>query len=260
MRRNGAFTLIELLVVVAIIGVLVTILIPAVMSGVTETHETVCATKLRTFGGAFRDYGNNIKTPDFPRMTTDGDVDDALSDSNELKVKDDNDNDIFNTPALGTNTMQNMWLLIDAGYLPAHGFQCPADGGYRTREANTKYGWTSHNEFSYGMQNPYNKSTKGDKTNEAVPADSDYNANWVLMADQNPGGKVDGATRFHSNHSAGFNYMSRIGNVAFHRVKDGSIVFGEEIYTDDKEDGNGYGHLKDDVIITPTDPTANRDD
>ncbi len=256
MKKKSAFTLIELLVVVAIISVLVAILVPVVTSGLDDTRTSVCATNLKTIGGAFRDYKTNKTLPSFPRLAVNGDVDDGLLNSNTL-----------DSTNLGTNSMQNVWLLVDEAYVPATAFKCPGDGGYVTRTAGTKYGWTSTAEFSYGIQCPYNKSADGTTyTNLADPTLSTYKATWVFMADMNPGGAVDdGTTVVHSTHTEGFNYITRVGNVEFHSVLTGttrSVVFGEEIYAVDGAvagtTGSGYGASADDVVITPTDPLADR--
>jgi prepilin-type N-terminal cleavage/methylation domain-containing protein len=52
-QRRGGFTLIELLVVMAIIAVLVSITLPAVMKAQEASNRTVCANNLREFGHAF---------------------------------------------------------------------------------------------------------------------------------------------------------------------------------------------------------------
>jgi len=57
MRR--AFTLIELLIVVAIIGLLVSILIPALSAARRTAKATVCLTRLRTAGQGMVLYANN---------------------------------------------------------------------------------------------------------------------------------------------------------------------------------------------------------
>jgi prepilin-type N-terminal cleavage/methylation domain-containing protein len=55
-RRRAAFTLVEILIVVAVIGVLCTILMPALGSVVESTSRLRCANKLRDLGVAIRAY------------------------------------------------------------------------------------------------------------------------------------------------------------------------------------------------------------
>jgi len=244
-----AFTLIELLVLIAIIAVLVTILIPLKTSGPHgDSRKSVCAVNLRTIVYSFHKYADDAAYGGFPRLAAKGDPDDVLKDGNTLDAA-----------TLGTNTMQNVWMLIDAGYLPLSAFMCPADGGYLDRTAITKYGWTSTAEFSYGMQNPYDADTDDDPVNQAVPVNtSTYKANYVFFADMNPGGPA--ATKGHSNHPDGCNVATRVGNVWFHMVEgaDSSVVHGEEIYDDDADPGDAWPDSSTDVVITPTDPKGNR--
>lgn len=64
MRRQG-FTLIELLVVVSIIGVLLSILLPALSSSRAQARRVVCASHLKSIGVAIRSYlsANNDHLP-----------------------------------------------------------------------------------------------------------------------------------------------------------------------------------------------------
>ncbi len=251
MRKRAGFTLIELLVVISILSVLVMILVPVVGIGMERARRAACQTNLKTIGGAFRDYEYSRGTG-FPRLAVNGDVDGVLGVTDDLQV---GTPPAYNTAQLGTNTMQNVWLLIVAGYLPGDAFHCRSDRSWKTRTSYTKYGWESSNEFSYGMQNPYAKSVDLTRTNNADPSQDSYKATWIFMADMNPGGAVDGVTRSHKSHAGdGFNYMTRNGSVNFHDDEDSSIFYGEEIYTDDNATGDGYGDDADDVIITPTNP------
>ena len=58
-RNRSAFTLIELLVVVAIIGLLVSILLPSLSRARETAKSAACASYLRTFGTAFEIYASS---------------------------------------------------------------------------------------------------------------------------------------------------------------------------------------------------------
>jgi prepilin-type N-terminal cleavage/methylation domain-containing protein len=59
MRRRRGFTLVELLVIVAIIGLLIGILMPALGRAKTSARRTACATNLRQIGAGLRLYLDN---------------------------------------------------------------------------------------------------------------------------------------------------------------------------------------------------------
>ena len=57
--RAGGFTLIELLVVIAVIGILASLLMPAVLHAMKAATTTSCKSNLRQIGGAFTMYFQN---------------------------------------------------------------------------------------------------------------------------------------------------------------------------------------------------------
>lgn len=58
-RQKPAFTLIELLIVIAIIGLLVSILVPALSRAREVSRRTICASNLRQFGIALLSYAQD---------------------------------------------------------------------------------------------------------------------------------------------------------------------------------------------------------
>jgi prepilin-type N-terminal cleavage/methylation domain-containing protein len=277
-----AFTLIELLVVIAIIAVLVTILVPVVINALGESERTVCTSNLKVVGKAYQDYAHLNPDSIFPKHVT---APTALADA-----QDDTAAGIIAAGSnvldatLGTNAMNTLWVMIAKGMIGQEAFHCPGDEGWTARTATNLYGWGALTEFSYGVHFPYQYDVIAQTTdNPADPADKfdadddtvepdakkgdyEYLPTWVIMADRNPIGAVDGVVGSieHSNHQGedgGCAVVSRVGNATFHdSATDSMAGFGDNIYTD-ITDGNAAGsaataasfpEARTDTVISPT--------
>ena len=293
-----AFTLIELLVVIAIIAILVTILVPVVMTALGKSETTICQNNLGVMGRKYNDYANDSDNADrpFARHSTDNTADPKVDFFANPNLVDTGVANAAGFVAIGGSTldnllasgiglcgMQTVWVLIGDGFLPDSAFKCPGDSGYEPRSGPTllKYGWTSLLQFSYGIHYPYDgRIALGD--NPADPMDKDgkgrfvYRENMPLFADRNPNGGVDGTNRLHSNHGGndgGMLVVSRIGNTTFHKPVENppgtftpdSVLAGDDIYNSQAEAIGAAAVVNsppvnsNDTIITPVDSKGSRD-
>jgi prepilin-type N-terminal cleavage/methylation domain-containing protein len=239
MRQRHGFTLVELLVVVAVIGIVTIVGCNIVAESRADAQKTVCMTKLATIGSAFGKYAaaNGGK---FARVHTEGDPLAAPTADNDLK-------------SISTNAMNQVWPLIDGGYVPATAFACPADKRWTAKTSTTRYGWTNAGEFSYGIQYPFDHDPAGKAANPACPGSGGYSSGGILMADRNPGKRVAGNMDW-PNHRDGCAYLTMAGSVFFHENSN-SVISGQEIYGDDDAgDGDIFPDSAADVVILPNAP------
>ncbi len=236
MRRNGnGFTLMELLVVVAIIGILVGILVPALAIARQLAQLGACKSNVKGIHTAIKMYetADNRLPMIRTQPTADADVNGAPDSTTGTDDKLGENGDDWSD--LGDQAMQNMWLLIANNNLGEGGFRCPADQGYEDRESDFKYGWTSPYQYSYGLQWPYARDAGG--TRNLAAFQSNMNDGLVILSDWNPclEGATEGLTEAGeqpSNHgSHGTVVLSWAGTVESHKDDSLAGIGGDDIYT-----------------------------
>jgi competence protein ComGC len=194
MRRQRAFTVVDLLGTVFVLVLLVVIMLPILGSRGNGHQRSVCQTNLSAIikGVALYSSMSNDKYP-FPLLAAKGDPMAKLDKSTCGNTSWD--------PALGTNAMQNVWLLVEHNMIGVGSFKCPFDRRWTPWSAGAKgyrFGWCSETEFSYGMHFPYDFDLAGNRS-AAQLSDPDGVSGLVIFADRNPGGSV-GPNRPPSNH------------------------------------------------------------
>lgn len=210
---EGRFTVVDLLCIVLVVIVGAILLVPVLTRVPRDGHVGACQANLSALGKNLPIYaGSNKDADNFPVLMSDGDPN-APCGSTTIS-------DNLWEPRLGSNAMQNVWVLIASALGGPELFTCPNDptAGTVRRPSNTggatgkKYGWTHDSQFSYGMHFPYARDAKGN-INPANPKDQNLNGALVIMADRNPGGPV-GPGRPQSNHPDGTYVLHKGGWVS----------------------------------------------
>ncbi|MDP6545099.1 MAG: type II secretion system protein [Phycisphaerae bacterium] len=243
MMRTRGFTLRDLVVVLAIVfilAMLVALMIPARSIAPPELiKQAECRANLSYIGRAFAMYKHE-EDGGFPLIWSTGqpEADIATSDSagtiEELRME----------LAGREAAMQNVWLLIDKGFVGEETFQCPSDEDYRPRRFSdpayriaNRVGWWSSANFSYGLHFPYESTMVGGRAIEnPAHLNAQLRGSFVIMADKNPSQNNEPATgvgsnRSPSNHEDGEMYLTFSGAAGWTESTEHSDVNGDNIYT-----------------------------
>jgi len=208
-------------------------------------YQAQCKANLKGIGTAIAMYkGEGDDT--FPLLWTTGQPEADITESDSAGTIEELSAKLNGREA----AMQNVWLLIDKGYLTEEAFQCPSDEDYLPREfANeadrqaNKVGWRSSANFSYGMHFPYASTTvDGEAVDNPASLTRNTRGSFVVMADKNPSQNTEpagavGANRTPSNHRFdGEAYLMYSGQVNWKSSTENSDINGDDIYTIDPND------------------------
>ncbi len=228
-ERVKGFTLVELMVVMGIIALLMGILMP-VYTGVRErARQRTCGQSMASIGRGMMQYSNltNAACLMLPLVDSNN-SDPCVKIPSSFTGTNDPNIPLADFPGGTVNAMQNFWLMLVQGMCQENHFQCPSDEGYQPRKTlasgngtDKKYGWTSMNQFSFGVQWCYSSSDSNNKALNCDPTTTTMDEAAVIMADRNPGGSigttVQGTAIKPSNHPKdGENVMVRGGGVKFY--------------------------------------------
>jgi len=266
MKQSVKITLVGVIVgAVALIAVFL-ILLPGVFRTTDGLRPRIyCAANLNSIGKQILIY--QVEQEVFPLLYEWGDSGAAVS----VKTQSD---DIWDASALGTNAMQNVWLLIKFGCTDKM-FECPSDDDYQARDdalpgnqTPEEYGWLDKRNYSYGLHKPYSdtEDATGPAANEAPLTREPEQGSFVIMADKNGRWRNRGTSRpgrvfweSRSNYNApsnhdrdGFNCLSYQGSVKFHKCKMGTAAANSNAGVNDDDIYTVYG---DNAV--PVDASAN---
>ena len=246
-------------------ALLVGILVPTLGRARELARQATCQANLSANGKAIIMY-SALSSDQFPFPLIK--QYETVANANAALTRDNTTNVTFEKgwQDLGGNSMQNVWLLVKENLVGADAFHCLSDGGWQTRGQSHGYrdgtykqwGWTSLNEFSYGMTWPYDGESES-KPNGARLSDPNLNPSLVILSDRNPGGPVGKFPP--SNHPTdGMVILKKDGSVSFYKSTSNSFAgvggpelgVTDDIYTNAAGQAGGMPSNGNDTSISPS--------
>jgi prepilin-type processing-associated H-X9-DG protein len=229
-RRPRGFTLLELLVLLGMLGVLVSIFVPYVLSVREQANRATCASKLREVGTALTQYAE-IASSTYPRVRHDIETD---PNSWTAFTGPDEPNPFAEESGVKHNDVTaGLWLLVRLKLASPDMFVCPSgearpdiltDGTGRPVELRLRGNFRSIGRLGYSYASPFSNAP-GYRVDDTPPSE------FARMADLNPGigdgfdvttvkytdGPLVLARANSANHGgAGQNVLFADGHVSFH--------------------------------------------
>jgi len=265
--RSRGFTLVDLAVVIGVIGILAAVIVPSVLRSIELAKRASCTAKLKGVGTAVAMFRGEDEKAKFPLLFTAGRPEANIRRSDGSKNLDELKRKLVGREA----AMQNVWPLIIGGVVTEDAFGCPSDKDLVSREfedkterRNSKIGWRSSAEFSYGMHFPYRSTTVNGEAidnpaylgsrfpHESTAGGSEtidnpaylgphLRGSFAIMADKNPSrtnepAKVVGPNHPNSNHRDGPSVLMYSGQVNWWEAgSEHSKVNDDDIYTIQKK-------------------------
>jgi len=151
---NRAFTLVELLIVIMIIGILATLVVPAVARVLELARQSACRSSVRELISGMKAY--STATQEMPNVPVSG---------WNVRIGTNRGSSPFNLDGGGSppaakqrNHSANLWLLLRGEFVPASGFVCAGTEDRpspRQEDMDDYWDFSSSLDVSYGMQSPY---------------------------------------------------------------------------------------------------------